>query len=244
MPATDLLSLPTLYNTMQEVDEIAWNNFPSRLKDHPFMYVTKEGSARFSMAVLVPHGNLAFYSCVAANLGQDPAEVIYQRILASKDLGCMVQTFRDAPGVPNTVKVSVQEEGTPVGVVRTTHADDQSEPPIVAPNQLPTPVGMVETDANQAVFHIMLYTKGSGVRLDTAAAANAVFSKHYNDQGQFVEWRLILPIKPGESPNKFEYATLTVNKSIGIQPGEVLRIKVATMAGTPGTGRSYAIQWP
>ncbi|MBP8822650.1 MAG: hypothetical protein KBH07_03290 [Flavobacteriales bacterium] len=244
MPSMDLLPLPVLYNTMQDVTGVDWNGFPSAMKHRPFLYVAREPGRRASIAVLSPHGAASFYALTGTDFQNDPLRVGHTKTNALNGPGCMIHTFRDVLREPTGVEATVSNNGSSADeVVRTTHADDASEPPGMSVFQGPAPICNVEFSGPQAVVHCMLYMEGSGFQLDRAAAAQAVWTRQVDGQGQLVEWRLMVPVKPG-SQFKLQYATFDVAGSIGIGQGEVVRLKMASLPGSNGTGRSFAFQWP
>lgn len=239
MPQQDLLSLPIVFNTMQSVGQMDWNGMPSRLMQRPFLYVAREASVRYSFAVVAPHREVTYFMANGSDLGQSPAYVSYQTIPGANGRACMVHTMRNAPVEPAILQAAVDDGGSvSTQVVRTTHADDQSEPMV---GGTPTPTCFVEQGREQVVFHCILYMAGSGFQLNKVAAAQAAFTRQTDPQGRLVDWRLEIPLQSG-GPYMLQYVSFTADKSIGIRSGDVVRVRVAAPGGN--VGRSFAIPWP
>ncbi len=234
-----IIPLPLKYNTLTEVDNVAWNGFPDRLKHHPFVYAATDSEHRkFGLVVLSKHGSGAFYELTASDLQVDPASVVYGKIIAFKDPGCMVHVHRDLPGAPARVEVKV--ETTDV-VVMTVLADDVSHPgiPVVAPE--PTPLCYVERMENgTVVIHCMVYLEDTGLSVDLDALRGAVFVWKAD------EWLMDLPLMQDATFNEaLQYVAITAvaKDPTPFNKGETLRVKLNPVAPSTSFGRSFAFEW-
>lgn len=244
--AERLLSLPVNYDRMQEVDNVEWNGFPDGLKHHPFLYVAKEYTGRSALVVLSAHGFGAFYRYAGGNLKSDPATVSYERVdLKPYDKGCMVQTFREIAPVPQTISVTVQDQGYGnEQEVKTVHADDISEPPITPYYQVPTPICHVEKNAGEVILHCMAYLEDTRHEVDVEAMGRMRFARHTNAQGDLIDWRLEVPLMAKVNAPVLQYFSLEVVAAEAIRSGEVVRLKMGSVTGEGEAGRSFAFVWP
>ncbi len=244
MPFAELLSLPAIYNTPFDVNNVDWGGFPGSLKHKPFVYVAKEQGVRCSMGVIAPHGLGGFYTHTGTDMVNDPVRVNYQKIISTNLAGCMVHAIREIPREPVNLQAAITDNGsTGTVVVRTTHADDASTPPFRVPYQPGSPFCHLEHKSDQIVFHCLLYLEGSGIQIDRSLAAQATWQRHLDPQGNFLDWHLVIPVLPGNQ-YKLQYVAFTADRSIGINPGDVLRVQLAPKPGTNGNGRSFGTQWP
>ena len=234
-----IIPLPLKYNALTEVDNVAWNGFPDRLKHHPFVYAaTNSEDGKFGLVTLSKHGLGGFYKLATSDLQADPATVAYKVDLSLKDGGCMVHVHRDLPGAPARVEVKV--ETTDV-VVKTVLADDVSHPgiPVVAPE--PTPLCYVERMGNgSVVIHCMVYLEDTGLGVDLDALRGAVFVWKAN------EWLLDLPLKQdAKFKEALQYVAITAvaKDPTPFNKGGTVRVKLNPVAPSTSFGRSFAFEW-